>query len=263
MHFKQRIQIRRSMKPSQSIVMSFLFIAIFLYHHPSVKAETFESQNERVTLIELYTSEGCSSCPPAEAWLNSLKTQQGLWKDFIPLAFHVAYWDYLGWKDHMGSVQNANRQREYAANWGSGTVYTPGVIKNGREWKNWRRQVAIPQENISAGKLLLEWLSDGEVRLQYDGEESRGKLIGHVALIGFGIETNVSRGENRGKILEHDFVVLKHVKQPMQHVDGNLTEAMQVLFKDGFSDVKQFGIVGWINSEEDLTPIQATGGFLN
>ncbi len=251
------------MKTAKNIFIGLLFTWAFCCYLPFADATVFESSNQKVTLIELYTSEGCSSCPPAEAWLNSLKTQQGLWKDFIPLAFHVAYWDYLGWKDHMGSVQNANRQREYAAHWGSGTVYTPGVVKNGREWKEWRRQVAIPQENISVGKLVLEWLSDSEVRLQYDGEESRGKLIGHVALIGFGIETNVSRGENRGKILEHDFVVLKHIKQSMQSLDGNFTAAIPALSKDGFNDVKQFGMVGWVNSEDDLSPIQATGGFLN
>jgi len=59
-------------------------------------AQTFNSSTQQVNLIELYTSEGCSSCPPADKWLNSLKEQQGLWTEFIPLAFHVDYWDYIG-----------------------------------------------------------------------------------------------------------------------------------------------------------------------
>src|SRR5213592_2728274 len=60
---------------------------------------TFQSSGKQTALIELYTSEGCSSCPPAETWLSRLKESPGLWKDFVPLAFHVDYWDYLGWGD--------------------------------------------------------------------------------------------------------------------------------------------------------------------
>ena len=70
----------------------------------SLAAETrFESGPQQISLVELYTSEGCSSCPPAEAWLSRLKEEPGLWKNFVPIAFHVDYWDRLGWRDRFSS----------------------------------------------------------------------------------------------------------------------------------------------------------------
>lgn len=73
-----------------------------------------ESGNERNTLIELYTSEGCSSCPPAEEYLNKLKHDKNLWKKWVPIALHVQYWDYIGWKDRYATRENGQRQSRYA-----------------------------------------------------------------------------------------------------------------------------------------------------
>src|SRR5712691_12958707 len=94
---------------------------------------TFQSAREQTALIELYTSEGCSSCPSAETWLSRLKESPGLWKDFVPLAFHVDYWDYLGWRDPFAAKEWTARQYEYSANWKSESVYTPGFVVDGRE----------------------------------------------------------------------------------------------------------------------------------
>lgn len=95
----------------------------------------FESGEKRVAFVELFTSEGCSSCPPAERTLLKLTTHPSLWKTFVPVAFHVNYWDNLGWKDWMASVEFTRRQRTYASGWRSGTVYTPEFVLNGREWQ--------------------------------------------------------------------------------------------------------------------------------
>src|SRR3954451_5035298 len=82
----------------------------------SLAAETtFVSGSEQTALIELYTSEGCSSCPPAEAWLTQWKDDAGLWKRFVPIAFHVDYWDRLGWRDRFASKQWTERQTRYAS----------------------------------------------------------------------------------------------------------------------------------------------------
>src|SRR6266576_6091859 len=85
----------------------------------------FESGPQKVHLLELFTSQGCSSCPPAEAWLSKLKGEPGLWKDFVPLAFHVDYWDRLGWRDPWANKSFSDRQRAYAKQWRSDSVYTP------------------------------------------------------------------------------------------------------------------------------------------
>ena len=71
----------------------------------------FKSSERRTALLELYTSEGCSSCPPAETWLSRLTDSPGLWKDFVPIGFHVDYWDHLGWRDKWGSKAFSERQQ--------------------------------------------------------------------------------------------------------------------------------------------------------
>src|SRR5437763_11956930 len=78
---------------------------------------TFQSGPKKVQLLELFTSEGCSSCPPAEASLSRLVGDSRLWRDFVPVAFHVDYWDRLGWKDPFVSVEWTKRQQRYAENW--------------------------------------------------------------------------------------------------------------------------------------------------
>src|SRR3977135_776940 len=79
----------------------------------------FESKPARNHLIELYTSEGCSSCPPAEEWMSGLKNQPRLWQDIVPVAFHVDYWDHLGWKDSFASKIWNERQGGYFGGWRS------------------------------------------------------------------------------------------------------------------------------------------------
>src|SRR5262249_30028289 len=90
----------------------------------------FASGANQTALIELYTSEGCSSCPPAESWLSRLKHDSGLWKRFVPVAFHVDYWDRLGWRDRFSSKRWTERQSRYAALWTSESIYTPAVVVN-------------------------------------------------------------------------------------------------------------------------------------
>src|SRR5271163_2312476 len=97
-------------------------------------AEHFASGPGRVALIELYTSEGCSSCPPADAWLGGLKDKAGLWDEFVPVQFHVNYWDNLGWKDRLATRDFTAREYAYSSAWGSSSVYTPCFVRNGLEW---------------------------------------------------------------------------------------------------------------------------------
>ena len=90
-------------------------------------ATAFQSGHTQSSLIELFTSEGCSSCPPAEKWLSALKSNQDLWKKTVPVAFHVDYWDRLGWRDRFAKPEFTSRQQRYAAAWGGDSVYTPGL----------------------------------------------------------------------------------------------------------------------------------------
>src|SRR5438552_17449486 len=100
-------------------------------------ATVFETGNTQSTLIELFISEGCSSCPPAEKWLSGLKSNRDLWKKIVPVAFHVDYWDRLGWRDRFAKPEFTSRQQRYAAAWGGDSGYTPGFVVNGKEWRGW------------------------------------------------------------------------------------------------------------------------------
>ena len=108
-------------------------------HMASTAAMMCESKSpaHTVALVELFTSEGCSSCPPADRWLQSLP-QQGLGFDkLVPLSLHVGYWDYIGWKDPYAQALFTERQREYARLRQAGNVYTPQIVLNGNDFRAW------------------------------------------------------------------------------------------------------------------------------
>src|SRR5215831_9028607 len=125
---------------------------------------TYESGETQNSLLELFTSEGCSSCPPAEKWLSALKSSQDLWKKIVPIAFHVDYWDHLGWRDRFAKPDFTQRQQRYAAAWGGDSVYTPGFAVNGREWRGWfGGGGGLRSSSEKIGKLGVTLSGDGKV----------------------------------------------------------------------------------------------------
>src|SRR6202051_2661024 len=113
----------------------FLLGAIVL---SSAAEMRFENGPQQTALVELYTSEGCSSCPPAEAWLGRLKIDPGLWKGYVQGAFHAHYWDNLGWTARVERKDFTARQHTYANAWRASSVYTPCFVRDGQEWTDWR-----------------------------------------------------------------------------------------------------------------------------
>ena len=119
-------------------------------------AVRLESPGPRVSLLELYTSEGCSSCPPADRWVSKLRDDPRLWHEVVPVAFHVDYWDYIGWPDRFASPAFGARQREYARTRHVSTVYTPGLVLAGEEWRSWFfAPVLRVDTDEKAGRLTL------------------------------------------------------------------------------------------------------------
>lgn len=96
-----------------------------------------QSQVNRPYIIELYTSQGCHSCPPAQAWLSQFLDETALWQKYFPLAFHVTYWDYLGWRDVFGQRAFSQRQYDHLHQKHTQQVYTPQFVINGQEWRGW------------------------------------------------------------------------------------------------------------------------------
>src|SRR5437867_10546167 len=115
------------------VILTIWLVAGYVFGSEPV---TFESGDSQTTLIELFTSEGCSSCPAADAWISQLKESPDLWKKIVPVAFHVDYWNNLGWRDRFAKPEFTARQRRYVATWRGDFVYTPGFVANGREWRD-------------------------------------------------------------------------------------------------------------------------------
>ena len=168
-----------------------------------------------VALVELYTSQGCSSCPPADRWLSQLSSRVDA-NRAIGLALHVGYWDYIGWKDPFAKREFNDRQSQLAALNGNRTRYTPGVFVQGREtdWSsgafdaqlrtiNQRPAVAtIKLDNVETqgGKVAVR--AHAQVAIPSSAKNPRM----FVALVQNGISTKVTAGENRGETLANDRV---------------------------------------------------------
>ncbi|WP_198343023.1 DUF1223 domain-containing protein [Oleiphilus messinensis] len=172
-----------------------------------------KSGSRATDVIELFTSEGCSSCPPADTWLSGLKQQSGLYQQFIPLAYHVDYWDRLGWKDRFASKAYSALQRRYARSGIVKQVYTPGFVINSHEFRGWFAGQREWPANQSQPGVLAARIQQGSLDVKFPEQE---RLILNLAYLGNGLKTNVKAGENRGETLHHDFVVLHHQQYPGQ-----------------------------------------------
>jgi hypothetical protein len=213
----------------------------------------FSSAGRRIHLLELYSSEGCSSCPPAEAWLGSLRDAPGLWRDFVPVGFHVDYWDRLGWPDRFARREFTARQYAYADRWGRDTVYTPGFVLDGVEWRQAGAAPAASGER--AGGLAVEYADDGACRVRYDGAGD-GEV--HAALLGAGISSPVHAGENAGRTLRHDFVVLVLKSVPLTAGAAELSLPRSI-----DKSVARQALAVWVTRRGELAPAQAAGGWLD
>jgi len=221
----------------------------------------FNSGEKKVNLIELYTSQGCSSCPVAEDWVNGLIKKQGVFKEFIPLAFHVTYWDFIGWKDIFGNKKNDIRQRDYANRiWQKNSVYTPQFVINAKEYRRWFSNQSFPRfEETYGGNLNLK-IKNKNLDITFNSKElNDDELFVNVAILGFDYTTNISAGENEGKDLDGDFVVLKHQKNLMKSNKNSLifNTTLPNYKKDG----RKKAVVVWLN-KKDGSILQATGGYL-
>ena len=186
---------------------AFLLLCALLA--PSAHAATCSatSGDTRNSLLELYTSEGCSSCPPADRWLSQLPPNSGV----VPLAFHVDYWDKLGWRDPF--AQAAFSQRQRARNSGLGWVYTPQVMLDGDDHRNWHRS-RVPQLKPTPAQVKLSLTltqSPERIDIQVDSrfapsaDSQNAQLF--LALYENRLSSKVAAGENASRTLNHNHVV--------------------------------------------------------
>jgi hypothetical protein len=216
------------------------------------------------TLIELYSSEGCSSCPPAEGWLSQLVDSPQLWRQVFPVAFHVDYWDGLGWPDRFARGVYTDRQRDYAARLHQDSVYTPEFVVNGQEWRGWFHGEGLPAPQATGGNLKLTVDPEaGTFSADYQPAALAPGAIHtlHACLLGMGIVSDVQRGENGGRELRHDFIVLDFQSRPLSAAPGGHRLLAATKWGQPGQDPPR-AVVAWI-STPDREVVQIVGGPLN
>lgn len=222
-----------------------------------------DSGAQQTELVELFTSEGCSSCPPADRWLNRFLESSALWNSVIPLAFHVDYWDYIGWQDRFAKKEFSERQRKYAREFDETTVYTPGVRRAGFEWQSWRRDPTLKsfsgEERKLVGPLSAVVSSSGEVVANYSSpyqNDDRHHRL-NIAILGMGLQSEVKRGENRGKTLQHNFVVLSLVQFAGKQESAEFNWQAQLQAPE--IKASSYAVALWVSRDDSLRPVQAVG----
>jgi hypothetical protein len=215
----------------------------------------FESKPARTHLIELYTSEGCSSCLPAEEWMSGLKNQPRLWQDIVPIAFHVDYWDHLGWKDPFASKIWTERQADYSVRWKGESVYTPAFALDGKEWHYGK----LPAPATEAPGVLKIIVNGDRVTATFKASNGEGRYDIHLARLGFSLMADVTAGENNGRKLMHDFVVLGLTHETMK----SGAKELRLPAPSTISTIDQrTAIAAWVTQAGQIEPIQAVGGWL-
>lgn len=223
----------------------------------------FESSAERVQLVQLFTSEGCSSCPPAEEFLSALLEREDLWTRVVPVALHVDYWDHIGWEDPFASPRFTQLQQTYARYCGIENAYTPNFFVDGAEWRGFFERETLPGPNALGTGVLRVNSEDGKtVSVRFEPQlESPEALIAFVAVVGIGCESSIDAGENKRRKLRHDFVALSLQSGKLGR-DSNAFTGTFALDAAPLQKAARYGLVAWIERASDPKPVQATGGFL-
>jgi hypothetical protein len=240
--------------------ISHLLCMLFMLTSISVYAEeiTLSSSQQQTFLIELYTSEGCNSCPPAEEYLNGLKQHQDLWHVYVPVAFHVDYWDYLGWRDPYADAAHAKRQSWYAEQRNLRTVYTPAFVVNGKAWRLGWFNRELPKNGNPGGELMVT-INGKHLTASYASvSPSAEKLTLNIAILGMGLVSHIETGENAGRSARHEFVVVGY--KTINSNNGHWATSLPTLH---YEAAKQYAIAVWVNRVNDPTPLQAVGGELH
>jgi hypothetical protein len=239
-----------------------LFTIIF---SNSLLALEFSSGPKKVQIIELFSSEGCSSCPSAEKWLNKLKGSDLLWKHFIPVEQHVTYWDDLvwfgsSWKDPFATKKATERQRFYNSIRGKG-VYTPQLIVDGEVSKKY--DMRSLKKDINVGSLKVNFEKETQTaKLKFIPIGNYKNLYCEGTYLLGGAISKVKGGENKNDSLPHEFISPAIKKRKAIKENGVFT--CQITLDNEFVKLpfKNRSIAFWIkNSNHKI--IQAVGGEIN
>ena len=237
-----------------------------LFVNPAFAAKCVaESGPRTAALVELYTSEGCSSCPPADRWLSSLGPAGYAPDRVVPLSLHVDYWDYIGWKDPYARREFSLRQRKLSQLQKLALVYTPQVVLQGRDFRDWGGRSfddAVTKINArpARARIRLEIQSATGTRLDVT---AAAELLGpadepalYLAAYQNRLESRVAAGENSGRTLAHDYVVLEW-QGPFAFGAGNRVAERRALPLLPKALTAHSGVVGFVQDRRTAEVLQA------
>jgi len=215
------------MKQLKFQVIAFIICCIVIAFTPVIKTGNILEQNFKeeepggFALLELFTSQGCSSCPPADKLLASYAKKND--KNIIALSFHVDYWNRLGWKDPFSNAAFSRRQRDYAMLTSKGSVYTPQLIINGE-----REMIGSDEDKVAKAvlnvlkheppvKILINKLhiEGNQISINYSLNPINKNTTLQAALVQNEVVTNILRGENRGVKLTNYNIVREFKSTPI------------------------------------------------
>jgi hypothetical protein len=200
------------MQPSRLTMLSIALCAVSI---PATTAFSMEncsakSAAQLIPVVELYTSEGCSSCPPADAWLSTLKTAHKEGK-VVAQAFHVSYWDYIGWTDRFAAPAYTQRQRELSARTNLNSIYTPQVAKNGITVRGFDAKSAVASGEAAQANIELQQTEANRFEARIEPAQAGERWSAYFTVTEHEHISRVNAGENKGETLKSDFVVRQYV----------------------------------------------------
>ena len=216
-------------------------------------------------LVELYTSEGCSSCPPADRELSRFPSREYSFGQAVPISLHVDYWDYIGWKEPFAQPKFSERQSWLVRANGHKTVFTPHFFVSGTEVRDWRGDLGKELKRVLAAPagasvhVQAESTGSGTLSIAASANAPRSPdpLALFVALTEDKITSSVLAGENRGVTLAHDHVVREWIG-PIALNDGHAAIKQAVTTRSTWNPA-QLGVVGFVQDMRTGRVLQAVG----
>jgi hypothetical protein len=248
-------------------ILAFGTLALSFTAHGAAPACSAKSAPHTTALVELYTSEGCDSCPPADRWLSSLLAQGYRPDRVVPLALHVDYWDYIGWKDPYARDKFAARQYRLAKMRRPAIVYTPQVLLQGQDFRRWwsgtfaeevarinsrpaRARIALAIRGVEPKAIHAELTAE-----LLDPAERKNAAV-YLAAYENKLASEVKAGENRGKRLEHDYVVREWIG-PIAFGEGLKVDERRALPLLAGAKAKHLGVAAFVQDRSTSEVLQA------
>ncbi len=234
----------------QKILLTIIISSFFLQ---PAKIEPFKP----IVVLELFTSQGCSSCPPADVLLNEVKHKYAN-NEVVALSYHVDYWNYIGWKDPFSKKEFSDKQRAYSSKFYSSTIYTPQIVVNGQEhFVGSKRSIMNSKldsylKKTVANSVVLSNIKkeDNTVSLDYNVAGAINKKVLRVALVINEKVTSVKRGENRNRTLKNSNVVVEEVYLTLESSTGKA----RISIPDIVSQGDDLSVVALVQTENlDIT----------